>query len=385
MPRGSHPRDEADATPRARLHQRIARHLRQYRCRCGNRVFFRNTQCLACHAPLGYLPDVGRIVALDPGPYPGTWRVEGRDDVLRCCANRDSAAICNWMTGEHGSRGLCIACRLNRTIPDLADADNVRYWTLLEIGKRRVISELLAFELPVRSRVDEDPERGLMFDFLRAPPGGPAVMTGHAGGLITINVEEADDAKRELTKAQMHEPYRTLVGHFRHELGHYYWDRLVAGTRWQGPFRALFGDERASYADALKRNYEQGPPARWAESYVSAYATMHPWEDWAETWAHYLHMVDSLGTATGFGIDATDLQCEIVPFTRDDLYAPDDPEGEHLLMLLNGWIEIIMVMNEMARSLGESDFYPFIMSRPVVAKLHLVHMIVADARMRTDL
>src|SRR4030095_2036535 len=140
-----------------------------------------------------------------------------------------------------------------------------------EIAKRRLVSELLSFGLPVRSKVEEDPERGVMFDFLRSPPGGPRVLTGHASGLITLNVEEADDAKREQIKHQLHEPYRTLLGHFRHEVGHYYWDRLVWNTRCLEPFRQLFGDERASYAEALQRNYEQGPPADWANSYVSSY------------------------------------------------------------------------------------------------------------------
>ena len=372
-------------TPLEQLDLRVTRHVRSYRCRCGNRIFFRNTLCLSCQSQLGYLPDDGRLAALDPGSAPGTWRTDGRSDVLKFCANRASPAICNWMMDAGNDGDYCIACRLNRTIPNLDNADNGRYWAKLEIAKRRVVSELLAFDLPVRSKVDEDPERGLMFDLLRSLPGAPPVMTGHANGLITINVEEADDAKREHIKHQMREPYRTLVGHFRHELGHYYWDRLVWNTQWLEPFRQLFGDERASYADAVKRNYEQGPPADWATSHVSSYATMHPWEDWAETWAHYLHMVDSLGTAMGFGIDAKDLQCDITPFSRGDLYAPDDPQADGLLALLNGWIEIVMVLNEMARSMGVPDFYPFVMCRPVVAKLHLIHMVVADARMHREL
>ena len=279
----------------------------------------------------------------------------------------------------------CIACRLNRTIPNLDDADNARYWTRIESAKRRLVAQLIALGLPVSSKVDEDPERGLMFDFLRSPPKGPRVMTGHASGLITINVEEADDAKREQIKHDLHEPYRTLLGHFRHEVGHYYWDRLVWDTQWLEPFRQLFGDERASYAEALKRNYEQGPPADWANSYISSYATMHPWEDWAETWAHYLHVVDSLGTAMGFGLDAENLESDIQPFTRDALYAPDDPDAERFLSLLNGWLEMTMVLNEMARSMGYPDFYPFVMSRPVVAKLQFVQMVVIDARTNPDL
>jgi len=362
------------------LDDRVARHSRSYQCRCGSRVFFRNTLCLACNSQLGYLADEGRVAALEPGSAPDTWRTEGREGLLKFCANRDSPAICNWMTDAQDGSRYCIACRLNRTIPDLSDADNARYWAKLEIAKRRIVSELIGLGLPVKSKVDEDPECGLMFDLLRSPPGGPRVMTGHSSGLITINVEEADDAKREQIKFDLREPYRALVGHFRHEVGHYYWDRLVWNTRWLEPFRKLFGDERASYADACKRHYEQGPPVNWANSYVTSYATMHPWEDWAETWAHYLHVVDSLGTAMGFGLDATDLRCDVQPFTRDALYAADDPQGERLLALLNAWIEIVMVLNEMARSMGQPDFYPFVMSKPVVAKLHFIHMVIADAR-----
>jgi hypothetical protein len=205
-------------------------------------------------------------------------------------------------------------------------------------------------------------------------------MTGHASGLITLNVEEADDSKREKIRHDMREPYRTLLGHFRHEVGHYYWDRLVWGTKWLDPFRQLFGDEQASYAEALKRNYEQGPPADWRDRFISSYASTHPWEDWAETWAHYLHVVDSLGTALGFGLDAEDLDSTIQPFTHDDLYAPDHPDADRFLSLLNAWIEMTMVLNELARSLGQPDFYPFVMSRPVVTKLQFVQIIVRDAQ-----
>jgi hypothetical protein len=353
---------------------------RAYQCRCGVPVFFPNTQCLNCKSFLGYLPDAASLVALDPGPEPGTVRVEGREHLYKYCGNRDTPAVCNWLQKSGDSNPLCVACRLNRTIANLGDADNARYWAAIEAAKRRLVAQLLALGLPVRSRLSEDPDRGLMFDFLRSPADGPPVMTGHANGLITINVEEADDAKRAKMKQDLHEPYRTLLGHFRHEVGHYYWDRLVRDTKWQEPFRVLFGDERASYTEALKRNYEQGPPADWANSFISSYATMHPWEDWAETWAHYLHVVDSLGTALGFGLDAEDLETKISPFTRDDLYAPDDPSAERFLSMLNSWVEMIMVINELARSMGHPDFYPFVMSRPAVAKLQLVAMIAVDAR-----
>jgi hypothetical protein len=218
-----------------------------------------------------------------------------------------------------------------------------------------------------------------MFDFLRSPPDGPRVLTGHASGLITLNVEEADDAKRERTRLDLREPYRTLLGHFRHEVGHYYWDRLVRDSSWLEPFRQLFGDERADYAAALKANYENGPPADWGDRFISSYAATHPWEDWAETWAHYLHVIDSLGTALGFGLDAEDIDGIVKPFERDALYAPDAPGGEEFLKMLNSWIEMTMVLNELARSMGQADFYPFVMSKPMVAKLQFVHLVVQDA------
>ena len=290
---------------RKTVDERIARHTRAYRCRCGNPLFFANTQCLACGSLLGYLPDERRLAALEPDTEPGVWLAQGRPEPVKFCANRHSAAACNWIVFTTNPSAHCIACRLNRATPDLSDPDNVRYWRAIEGAKRRLVSQLLAMGLPVRSKVLEDPECGVMFDFLRSPKNGPQVMTGHASGLITINVEEADDAKREAIRQAMHEPYlQSLLGHFRHEVGHYYWDRLIWDTPWLKAYRALFGDERASYAEALRRNYEEGPLSPTGRrAHISAYATMHPWEDWAETWAHYMHIVDGLGTALGYGID----------------------------------------------------------------------------------
>lgn len=365
-----------------KLHKTGEKLTRSYKCRCGTAIFFRNTQCLSCSAQLGFLADSLSLAALDPGPEPGTVRAEGGNRPYKYCGNRESPALCNWLLAAGDPLSLCVACRLNRTIPNLDDADNARYWSAIEIAKRRCVSQLLALGLPVKSKVEEDAERGLMFDFLRSPAEGPAVMTGHADGLITMNVEEADNATREKIRHQLHEPYRTLLGHFRHEVGHYYWDRLVRDSKWLEPFRQVFGDERASYAEALKRHYEMGSPADWVNAYISSYATMHPWEDWAETWAHYLHVVDSLATALSFGLEADDLETRITAFKSEDLYAPDDPGAARFLSLLNSWVEMVMVLNEVARSMGEPDFYPFVMSKPVVAKLQLVHLIVFDAQNR---
>jgi hypothetical protein len=353
---------------------------RAFRCDCGRPVFFRNSQCLGCQAPLGYEPILGELRSLQPGDQPNTWHLTGDDSPgsdYRRCTNFDSVAGCNWLVPADDSDTSCIACRLNRTLPDLNDPDNQRYWRSIEAAKRRLVSQLLALGLPVESKT-ENPEQGLSFDILRSPVDGPKVLTGHNNGLITLNAEEADDVKREEIRTALHEPYRTLLGHFRHEIGHYYWDRVIRDTHWLEPFRELFGDERADYSAALNNNYENGPPSDWADRYISSYASTHPWEDWAETWAHYLHIVDSLDTAIAHGLDAEDLEIEIEPFTREDLYDPEDGNADRVLFLLNSWVEMITVLNEMARSLGHPDFYPFVMPREVVRKLHFVNLVVTE-------
>jgi hypothetical protein len=354
-----------------------------HRCQCGRPIFFRNSQCLACGAPLGYEPDLAEVRALLPGPDAGTWRLAGEDaasPAFRRCANLDSPAGCNWLVPAEHPSSLCVSCRLNRTIPNLDDADNCRYWRSIENAKRRLVAQLLAVGLPVRSKVEDDPERGVMFDFLRSPPNGSRVMTSHGCGLITLNVEEADDSIREKTRHQLNEPYRTLLGHFRHEIGHYYWDRLIAGTPWHEKFRELFGDERADYGAALRANYQTGSPPDWRDRHISSYASVHPWEDWAECWAHYLHLADSLDTAMGFGLSGDDVEVESEPFKLEDLYAPNDSDAKRVLSLVNAWMELITALNEMARSMGHQDFYPFTMSRPVLRKLHFIQLVVKNER-----
>jgi len=355
---------------------------RSYRCRCERLVFFRNSLCLNCHAQLGYAPDLREVRSLSPGAQPGEWLLDGTDGsrCYRRCVNFDSAAACNWLLSADDPNPHCIACRITRTIPDQNDSDNRRWWLALETAKRRMVSQLLALELPVRAKVGEDPEQGLAFDLLRSPPQGPRVMTGHAGGVITINVEEADDGKREAARVSLREPYRTLLGHFRHEVGHYYWDRLIANTSWIEPYRELFGDERADYCTALQTHYENGPPASWRDAYITSYAACHPWEDWAESWAHYLHVLDSLETALGFGLSALDIDMDIEPFVRADLWAPDHPAADRFLYFANGWAELTTVLNELCRSMGQPDIYPFVMSRQALRKVHFIHVVVERSR-----
>jgi hypothetical protein len=210
------------------------------------------------------------------------------------------------------------------------------------------------------------------------------VTTGHDDGLITLDIQEADDVHRETVRSQMQERYRTLIGHLRHEIGHYYWQRLVRGTDWEEPCRAVFGDDRLDYGQALQDYYTHGAPPDWPNRHVSAYATAHPYEDWAETWAHYLHMVDALDTARSFGLVAHQDEVQYDPFTTQTLH-PDDPDAaptaddQAFLAVVNGWIELTGALNELTRSMGEPDFYPFVLSKPAVRKLHFIHMVVKNA------
>lgn len=362
-----------------------SRNSKVWPCRCGQSLFFRNSQCLACLAALGYQPEQSRLSSLQPAEQPGTWTLDAdpQAGLFRRCANLDTPAACNWLLPDNGRDTLCIACSLNRTIPDLSIPENPERWRKVETAKRRLVAQLITFGLPVIPKtVDEN--IGLAFDFIGIDPDGKSPMTGHASGLITLDIKEADDAHREYVRQQMREPYRTLLGHFRHEVGHYYWDRLIANSHWLEAFRELFGDERASYAEALERHYQQGAPQDWQTHYVSAYATMHPWEDWAETWAHYLHMMDAVDTALGFGMSAREMDFDYQPFLPETLYDPEHTGGAAFLSFVNAWIELAGMLNELSRSMGQPDFYPFVVPAAVITKLHFIHLVIQEEGGRAD-
>jgi hypothetical protein len=201
-------------------------------------------------------------------------------------------------------------------------------------------------------------------------------MTGHADGVITLDLAEADPASRERRRTALEEPYRTLLGHLRHEIGHYYQPILApAGSPERAACRARFGDDRAEYAAALKRHYETGPPANWRQSFVSAYATMHPWEDWAETFAHYLHIRDALQTAAAHGlrVDGPD-----IPTTDEAPLHGEPVAGGDLRTLLDAWLPLTYALNAINRSMGADDLYPFVISAPAQDKLALVHRLVTQ-------
>jgi hypothetical protein len=362
-----------------------SRNSKVWHCRCGQSLFFRNSQCLACSAALGYQPQLSRLSSLQPGPQTDTWQLDAdpQAGLFRRCANLDTPAACNWLLPANSPAALCVACSLNHTIPDLSIAENHERWRKVEIAKRRLVAQLIGLGLQIIPKT-EDEDSGLAFDFVGIDLEGQPPTTGHANGLITLDIKEADDAHREQVRVQMHEPYRTLLGHFRHETGHYYWDRLIANSHWLEPFRGLFGDERVNYAEALARHYQQGAPGDWQQAHISAYATMHPWEDWAETWAHYLHMMDAVDTALGFGMSARELDFDYQPFALGTLYDPQHPGGAAFLSFVNAWIELAGMLNELSRSMGQPDFYPFVLPQPVIAKLHFVHLVIQQEGGRAD-
>ena len=338
---------------------------------CGQLLYFENVLCESCGRALGYLTDLTEISALDPLEGGGWAVLAAPGQTYKYCHNYD-AGMCNWMLPASSPEDFCAACRHNRVIPDLSVPGNDALWRKIETAKHRLFYSLLRLNMPLENRID-DPEQGLAFDFLADPPETHAagVMTGHDNGLITLAVREADDAVREKVRSEMGEPYRTLLGHFRHETGHYFWDRLVEKDRKRlNGFRALFGDERADYAQALQKHYAEGAPPGWQNDYVSMYATTHPWEDFAETWAHYLHIVDTLEMAGAFGLKVKPRRA------RGALAAVIDFDPYRALSmeaLVDAWLPIEFATNSLNRSMGLTDLYPFVISSRVIEKLAFIH------------
>jgi hypothetical protein len=371
--------------------------MRIFDCHCGATIFFDNTRCLACQRELGYLPNEHTLSSLEPGEGIDVWRaLAGHPDsnLYRKCRNYADENVCNWMVPKDDPSPFCVACRLNDTIPQLDHAANRVYWATLEASKRYLVYSLLELGLPLTAKSD-DATHGLAFAFLADqlptsplptdPPANPPpkVLTGHNAGLITINVAEADEIEREQARRQMHESYRTLLGHFRHESGHYYWDRLVAGTSWQERGRELFGDDTVDYGEALKRYYAEGPAPDWQTRFISAYASAHPWEDWAETWAHYLHMIDTLETSKAFGISSRQSADDIISrrlFEGTDYGRPSMLAPSSFQALVRDWVWLSLAINAVNRSMGMRDAYPFILNKPIADKLEFVHDVIRSSQ-----
>jgi hypothetical protein len=328
--------------------------VRTFTCACGARLFFENTRCLSCNSRLGFRPDTLLLV---PVPDPASTTA---GHAFRPCANYVENGVCNWLLPNDSPHRLCAACRLNQTIPNLSEPSNRALWAEVESAKRRLIYGLRRLRLEVLSKLD-DPVRGLSFD-IKSDVGDERVLTGHSDGLITLNIEEANPEKRERNRLALKERYRTLLGHFRHEVGHYYWDRLVREGNRLDEFRKVFGDERDDYAQALERHYA-APLEDYRPRYISCYASSHPWEDFAETFAHYLHMRDTLETAQHFGL-------------AGDTSRRPARDSSSLSALLDDWLGLTVALNALNRSMGLPDAYPFALTPLVEVKLAFVHELV---------
>lgn len=362
--------------------------MKTFTCQCGARLHFENTLCLSCRHELGFLADARTLSALRP--LDGQrWQATANGRVYRKCRNYDQHQVCNWMVPEEDGHAFCFSCRLSEIIPDLSNPTNLKLWHRIERAKRRLLYSLLWLELPIIDK-EQDPQHGLAFrlmedqgysEFVSLTPMQERVITGHSSGTITLNIAEADPVSREETRTRMQERYRTLLGHFRHESGHYYWDLLLRNSPRINAFRALFGDERGDYDSVMQHYYSQGPSDTWQTDWISAYASAHPWEDWAETWAHYLHMIDTLETACDYGFD--------VSGTGE--YTPQRPRFDAAYLasisvydLVNEWSNLSVALNDMNRSMGLRDAYPFVLSDAITEKLAFVHDTVVHRRAGED-
>lgn len=308
---------------------------------------------MSCSRELGFELASRRMLAFEPGAV----SVAGGSGSLQKCNNYAAEGVCNWLVPVSGEGELCEACRLNHVVPDLSVPENRKRWAEMEAAKRRLVYTLATLGLPLVPKSD-DPERGLAFD-IKADTAGERVLTGHAEGLITLNLAEADAPTRERVRAEMNERYRTLLGHFRHESGHYFWERLIRDRKQEPAFREVFGDETRDYAASLTAHYAKTSAP--SDEYVSAYASSHPWEDWAETFAHYLHLIDTLETAQHFGLSGTLAARPSVPRLGD------------FELLFEEWTGLTVALNALNRSMGLPDAYPFAISPRVREKLAFVH------------
>lgn len=349
--------------------------MQLFKCdHCQQPVYFDNTFCSKCNNLLGF--DGGSLSMISL--HPATMIAAGSGIKYHYCLNH-LHSVCNWVMPDSDPATICIACAPNRTVPNSSNPEHLERWKTIEQAKHRLIYALLRWRLSVKSKLLY-PDNGLAFDFKSDEllPEGQRVLTGHASGVITMNIAEADDVEREMAKKDMDEVYRTVLGHFRHEIGHYYWDQLIANSEFLDEFRDLYGDERFSYQEALDIYYEKGAPQNWSENYISAYATMHPWESWAETWAHYMHIIDTLETAYSYGLTihpkAAPMEAGLSATIDENAYDCKD-----FTKIYKYWLPLSITMNSLNRSMGAKDLYPFVINPSVKEKLAFIHKVICGS------
>lgn len=355
--------------------------MKIYKCQCGNTLYYTNSLCLTCQRPVGFLPDALVISSCEINDE-GDWVANYNGQLYRQCINYSEQNICNWLVPIASDQRFCSSCQLTDTIPDLSKPDNIKLWFRMEQAKRHLLYTLHTLKLPIIGK-RHTPD-GLSFRFLedeveqslynRELTVRNTVLTGHSHGVITINLKEAEETQRLAMRELMNERYRTLIGHFRHESGHYYWDVLVKDSQYIEPFRILFGDEREDYQQSLERYYAQGPDPQWQQNCISAYASMHPWEDWAETWAHYLHMVETLETAHEYGTRLSNR-----PLTNPVLAEHPHTASyneQSFDTLIDDWDQLTNLLNALNSSMGLDAAYPFVINEKTCQKLHFIHLLV---------
>jgi len=376
--------------------------MKTFKCSCKDHqiLFFEDSNCSACGRTVGLDDEFDKVEPYDLDEESGQYYKEAQPDIrYQKCDNHANFKTCNGMVNlntfvpvEDKDEVLCFACRFNETIPDLSIVEHIPLWKKMETAKRRALYTLKALSLPLRN-ISQDPDTGLSFDFttdrdvndhfVTKLEDSEAVFTGHDCGHITINLAEANDVARSHTKLAMGERYRTLLGHFRHELGHYYFDILIAGSPEKHALcKKYFGDDELDYKKALDKHYKNGPPVDWSETFISEYATMHPYEDWAETWAHYMHIMDTLETAKNFSITGSTSGNSVDAEEVEDLNLPQGAyffsAQTSITSILDTWVDFAVILNALSRSMGMNDAYPFVLTQPVRTKLSFIHHAIHD-------
>lgn len=354
--------------------------MKKFYCGCGAQIFFENNQCVSCLSELAWCPvcdSLRSLIKHDNGQY--FCGEPGCNTALTKCYNYEVEQVCNRSiaaTPENLYQPVfCDYCRFNETIPDLSVPSNKKKWQRIEVAKRRVFHTLDLLRLPY-GNADDNVYPPLSFDFKgdvipkknfwRWMQNNERVFTGHANGKVTINIKEADDVEREKARVSFEEAHRTIIGHFRHEMGHYYWDLLVLG-RCEDACISVFGDHNnPDYSTALDQYYNDGPPADWKVDYVSAYATMHPWEDFAECFATYLDMVSVLDIANN------ELAINVV-----------DPLQASLPDIAKKYVELGLLFNEINRAMGLIDLVPEVFTPAVLVKIQFIHNLLRSAARQT--
>ena len=340
--------------------------MRLFHCdHCGALISFTAHECPNCGVPLGYVCKDRSVRSLATTPDPAVFEVETEPGGARLWRCLNAAWGCNWMLPAAGADVWCRSCRLTRGRPDESDPAAVEAWITAEAVKRRLVHQLdeLALRIDIRSTATPD---GLAFDLVYLP--GTGGITGHTEGVVTLDLCEADDVRREELRRRLGEPFRTVIGHLRHEIGHHFWKRLVAQTDAIDTFRQLFGDDRADYAAAISGYYAHGPGVWDPSRHVTAYAAAHPLEDWAETFAHYLHILDATDTAAAHHLVPVEHAADVV---GDRVVTVD------FGTILDAWRPVNAAVNAVAETLGAPIVYPYEPAGIVIDKLAFVHRQVA--------